>query len=755
MKINKNTIISYVSRHLLLCISLLYGIINIFFARVFWGELLHDNSLTGSVFGEILATEWNMEKVYQNIIHMRNPFAGTLDMLYPFGSNFISTDSGNGFLFVFLRPFLSPHQSFFILSALALVFANIGMYLLLKKLGVRSSIAFIIGLVFGYMTFIQPRIGHLTYVYYYPFPWFYFCLLFVLQGASRVKKVVATIGAAFFFILTLYLNLYFFVSLAFSAALLGVFYLVTNMQLVIKKMLENILYIVVFSISCLVLLFPWLQIFIETARFEELPRTTGWGGAIEFSSDIFGYFIPSIYSYFFGDVASYIGRHAQFAYGIFENFSYPGIIILFGFAVLILLLIRKRITQQLRARIAPFLFVSISFWILTLGPFLHVLGRWGLVVEENIRIVIPLPYILFHYLPFMANIRSPGRLVTIWIFFSYIVVALLLNHWLKDKSRRFVRNVLVILVSIFIIDHYFLIPTAAPNPLPLKLYALIQKNSQPVSVMELPFVVRDGFMYFGDNGALDFITGQQYHGKSVIGGYMGRVPHFKREYYVRNPLLGYFGRLVDLDIKNNGSLDRSPQALKPWQTLDVEQGKKIVDFLDLSYILVRQDIPSVATAEAAITQLGFVPAAKESRYELWYRKPTPREFLSVKPGTPGDEMYLGAGWNTPDPGFRWVGKKTSVMFKITKSKPQTLSFTAASYFRARKVHVYLNKQFITTFELAPSETTKNISVDGITHPGINTVHFLFDSYDVPAVVETTGSTDMREIAARFYHIALH
>lgn len=753
MKLSNLHILSFIRRHTFFFVVFLYAIINIVFCRVFWSELFVDSSQTGAVFGEILATEWNMEKVYQNVIHGHNPFAGTFDMLYPFGSNFISTDSGNGFLFIFLRPFLSPHQSFFILSALALFFANIGMFMLLKKLNIRDSVAFMIGLLFGYMTFIQPRIGHLTYVFYYSFPWFYYCVLFVLHGGTRVKKIAASIGASFFLIFTLYLNLYYFVSLAFSAALLVLFYLITERQLLFKKVLENILYIVIFGISSVIFLFPWIQIFIETAKFEELPRTQGWGGAIEFSSDLFGYFIPSIYSYFLGDFARFIGRHAQFAYGIFENFSYPGIVILATFATLLVLYILKKQKKELHSRIAPFLFTSVTFWVLTLGPFLHVLGRWGLVVEENIRIVVPLPYILFHYLPFMANIRSPGRLVTIWIFFSYIVVAFILDYWLKNKSRLFLRNVIIILSCIFIIDHYFIIPKADPNPLPTKLYQKIQTDKNVVSVMELPFVVRDGFTYFGDNGALDFITGQQYHGKSVIGGYMGRVPHFKREYYVRNPLLGYFGRLVDTNIKNNGSLERSEDALASWKSLNIEQGKQIADFLDIAYVITRDDVSYIATASADLRNLDYAPISKERQYSLWYRKPSSQEFLSVKPGTRGDEMYLGAGWNTPDPGFRWAGKKTSVLFKITKSNPKTLSFSAASYFRPRMVTLYVNKQLISTFELPPTETKKQISVDGKIRKGLNTVHFLFESYDIPAQVEA-GSTDMREISAKFMEIQL-
>ncbi len=734
-------------------VILLYALINIVFARVFWSELFFDSATTGAVFGEILATEWNMEKVYQNLIQGRNPFAGTLDMLYPFGSNYISTDSGNGFLFLLTRPFLSAHQSFYILSALALFFANIGMFFLLRKLNIRYSIACVIGLAFGYMTFIHPRIGHLSYLYFYTFPWFYYAVLSVLSSDTRPKKIWWSTVSGLLFVFTLYLNLYFFVSLALSVAFFCLYFLLFDRHRLFHLAYTHIAYLLLFGISSLVFLSPWLLVLWETARFEELPTTQGWGGAIEFSSDLFGYFVPSIYSYFMSPITHFIGRYAQFTIGIFENFSYPGIIILGGLVVLAFYYFRKKLSENVVKKIAPFLFGAAGFWILTLGPFLHVAGRWAITVEENIKIVFPLPFVLFHYLPFMANIRSPGRLVAMWIFLSYIVIAILFDYILKHKSRTFVRNAIIVLALIFVIDHYFLIPTFPPNPLPYKLYETIRQDKRPVSVMELPFVVRDGFTYFGDVSALDFITGQQDHGKSVIGGYMGRVPHFKREYYVRNPLLGYFGRLIDPDIRNNGSLPRSDADLLPWKTLKEEEAQDVVDFLDIAYVLVKQDTPYVSTAEADLQMLGFEPMKSENDHELWYRKPARREFRTVQLGKPGDEMYLGSGWNTPDSGFRWAGEKTEVLFKVVDSHPRRITFTAASFHESRHVQIFVDRQYVQSIELGTSLKEYNVKLKDTLSSGMHSVHFLFDGYAVPAQV-ISGSFDMRQISAKFTQISL-
>jgi len=734
-------------------IILIYFLINLVFMRTLWNQIFFDHSTVGAVYGEIYAVEWNMEKLYQNIIQFKNPFTHSESMFYPFGTNFIATDSGTALFFVFLRPFLSTHQSLYILTAIALFLANVGMYLLLRILRVNKLTSFLIGLAFGYMTFIHPRLGHITYFFFYPFPWFYFCVLTIYQHKNTFHKIVAAIIAGLLLTLTLYLNLYFFVSLLLSIGFFLAYFVIFERRLLLKIVKSHYRYGLLILVSSLLFLSPWLKVFYETYKFEELPKAEGWAGAIEFSSDLFGYFIPSGYSIFLKPVAVWWGIYFPFTRGIFENFSYPGMIILGSFLILVPLWYFKKISSRLKKRISPFFWASFGFWILTLGPFLHVLGKWGITVDDGIRIVAPLPYILFHYLPFMSNIRSPGRLMPAFIFFAYIVSAFIINYFIKTKSPKFKSIFYAVLVISIIIDHYVVVPNPPPHFLPKKIYEYIRSDPRNITVMEMPSVVRDGFTYFGDLGSLDYIQGQPFHGKNILGGYMGRFPHYKRDYYVRNPFLGYMGRLMDIDIKNNGSLERTPADLKKWEKIDIKRSIDTIDFLDLAYILVNTDFAYAKKAETVISSLGYTLVNTEKQYHLWYRKPKAREFISVKVGSLDDDVLLAQGWNTREAGFRWAGKKTSVMFKLAKNSPQQLYFTAAAFHKPQSVTIYQNKQKIGKVELDTSVKTHSVSLIPGLKDGINTFTFIFDTYYIPAEI-ISGSDDRRQIAAKYTEIYL-
>jgi len=193
---------------------------------------------------------------------------------------------------------------------------------------------------------------------------------------------------------------------------------------------------------------------------------------------------------------------------------------------------------------------------LTLGPFLHVFGKWGLTVDEGIRIVVPLPYVIFHYIPLLANIRVPVRLMPIFIFFAYIVVAYCIDYFFSTKSRKFKQIFYIALGLLFIIDHYFYIGLPPPRFMSDVAYQYLREQPDKKTVLQIPSVTRDGFTYFGSPDDIEFMEGQSVHGKPSVGGYLGRISSYKKNYYVRNPFLGYIGRIMDPSVENNSGIDR-------------------------------------------------------------------------------------------------------------------------------------------------------------------------------------------------------
>ena len=122
-----------------------YTTINIiFYYRAYWHQLVNDLSKIGAVYGEVQVYQWALEKFYQILISGQNPFGSSMAILYPFGLNFSMLDLGYGLFFPLLRPFLSPNQIMSVLVTVSLIMANIGMYMLLRKLDFNKILSFII-----------------------------------------------------------------------------------------------------------------------------------------------------------------------------------------------------------------------------------------------------------------------------------------------------------------------------------------------------------------------------------------------------------------------------------------------------------------------------------------------------------------------------------------------------------------------------------------------------------------------------------
>jgi len=317
----------------------------------------------------IYAWEWALNEAYNNIINGRNLFKTSSAILYPFGTDYLATDSGNAILFIFLRPFLSVHQSLSVIVAGGLFAANIGMYLLLRKLRTQKITAFIISAMYGYMTFLMPRLGHLNYLAIYTFPWFYFGLVSCFSSKTSKQKILYAIVTGFFFTATFYINAYYFIALLASLVSLSVYFLAVRKSKIFSDILEHRFELFIACISIAVFIFPWVEQTYKTRLFEGLPKTEGWGGAIQFSSDLFGYFVPSIYSYFLHSIVGFWGAHFKFARAIFEEFSYPGITILTTYIFLVFLFVKKKLTPVFTGKnIAVFnnkyCFVGIDSWSL-------------------------------------------------------------------------------------------------------------------------------------------------------------------------------------------------------------------------------------------------------------------------------------------------------------------------------------------------------------------------------------------------------
>ena len=181
-----------------------------------------------------------------------------------------------------------------------------------------------------------------------------------------------------------------------------------------------------------------------------------------------------------------------------------------------------------RAHFRPMRFwtvVTLGFAALTLGPFIQVGG---------LTTFIPTPWTLLRYVPLIGDARMPSRFdIVVMMGLAAIFASALAALTSQSPHRR-----RLILVTTGVLLAFELLP--APRPLYAAevphVYRTIAQDPRPVRVLDLPFGIRDGLGTIGN-----FDPASQYyqtlHHKTIIGGYLSRVPQSDRDDYLAIPMI--------------------------------------------------------------------------------------------------------------------------------------------------------------------------------------------------------------------------
>ncbi len=156
-------------------------------------------------------------------------------------------------------------------------------------------------------------------------------------------------------------------------------------------------------------------------------------------------------------------------------------------------------------------FVTLTFAVLALGPFLMVGG---------VNTYVPGPWALLRFLPVLGSIRSPARFAALVPMGLTVLFAVSLAFAL-DRAGKAAPLVLAGIGAALLLE-------LAPMPRTLysarvpAIYEFVVHDPRPVSVLHLPFGFRDGTRTIGV-----FDNARQYHqtrhGKQLLGGYVSRV----------------------------------------------------------------------------------------------------------------------------------------------------------------------------------------------------------------------------------------
>ncbi len=318
----------------------------------------------------------------------------------------------------------------------------------------------------------------------------------------------------------------------------------------------------------------------------------GWGEAIPLSTDLWGWFTPTVlHPVFGGDLVAELRRVQLRALegsgvGGFRDIN----TVFIGWASGALALLGLFVY---RSRVRLWAWTALTFGLFTLGPFLQINGQYRFNLD-GVETSFPLPYALLHYLPIIAANRAPNR-NSVVLMLAVAVLAAYGGYWLLGigdrglgKNRptlqspianpRFRLLLTGLLCGAILFEHLAL-------PLPLSdhrvpaVYAQIAADPAPVAVMHAPLGWRNSFGVFGaERTILQYY--QSVHGKPMLGGNTSRAPDFKMGYFQRLPL---FQAIRDVEFAGQvgEGLTAAAQA----------QAEELMYLYNVGYVLLMPPIP--------------------------------------------------------------------------------------------------------------------------------------------------------------------
>ncbi len=220
----------------------------------------------------------------------------------------------------------------------------------------------------------------------------------------------------------------------------------------------------------------------------------GWGEAIPLSTDLLGWFTPTVLHPIFGsDLVAELRRVQLRALeqGV-EGFRDLNTVFL-GWVTLGLA-VTGAIAYWRKLRI--WIWTSVIFGLFTLGPFLQINGQYRFDLD-GVEATFPMPYALLHYIPIVKANRAPNR-NSVLLMLGLAVLAAYGLQWLLSKLNRPAsidngqlsmvnrQSVVAFVFAALIIFEHLTVPAPLSDARIPAVYDEIAADPRPVSVLQVP-----------------------------------------------------------------------------------------------------------------------------------------------------------------------------------------------------------------------------------------------------------------------------
>ena len=632
---------------------------------------------------------WNLWWVKTALLDLQQSPYFTHYLYYPTGCSllFQTLNIFNAFLTLPVQLVLGLTASYNFVVLFSFVVGGYGAYLLALHIlrakngeGAHAA-AFLAGVVFSFSPFhFAHLLGHLQVI---SLEWLPFCALCLVGSLSspRLRIVPHIVLPVVFLVLTALCDWYYLLYiLIFTLAY--VFYQLWRRRAPQLPLLKAVLVLAVAGLILSPLLVPMVAEALRDSSYLEFPfRTT-----VRLSADLLAFVTPNELHPIWGPAATRLSQ--VFSSSTSERMVFAGYIplALAGYAV------------WTRRRKAGFWLASgVVFFILALGPYLHVAGR---------QLPIPLPYLgLYRLVPFFSIARSVSRFDVMVMLCLAVLAALGLQGVLRRLPAR--RGIFVASLGVALVCLEFL-----PVPYPLtevevpSFYESLAAEPEEYAILELP-------MNWDRPAHLLYQTA---HRKPIIAGYVTRPNPLS--IVERVPVLQHF-RFLGADI-----IVQDPKEIAP----------EVFDYMGVRYVIVHDYmLPPGREREATLALVedvfgGQVPVYEDGRITVYLTE-----------GQPGDSPFLvlGQGWGerqirdgVPS---RVVGSEATLFIVCPVDAVVNLNFGALAEEEPRSLEVLLDERVIGQYQI--DDRSGPFTADALSlKAGVHTLRFLDRGDGKPGVV---------------------
>jgi len=366
---------------------------------------------------------------------------------------------------------------------------------------------------------------------------------------------------------------------------------------------------------------PFLATILPDMQTEGNFFVVGGGFAASFSSDLVGFFIPSMHHPIVGHLV------AQTNITAFDK----GQQIYLGYILLVLA--GLGFYTQHREPMARFwLLASLIFALLTLGPELVINGT---------STGLPGPFTILQRLPIFNGNRYPSRF-SVMVLLSLGPLAALGAGYLANKAgREWQSTALALILLGLILFENLSLPLPQSSMVVPALYQRIAQDREAFTVLDIPFGWRNGFRVTGAH-TVGIMFGQFYqtaHQKPLLHGNTSRNPELKFQYFTEAPVIN---TLTWLEMGHT----LPPET---WAA-DKQVAADVLRFFNIKYIVVRSEEPGdLNHPQATIPYLEQIlpveKLAQDAALSL-YRVNLPPwpAHVELLTASPLSNLYFAEGW---------------------------------------------------------------------------------------------------------------